>query len=375
MRIVIIVTGLNNGGAERMLFNLAKSYKEKNHQVHVISLLDGGIYKSNLENIGIDVRGLGMERSRLPKFRHVFKLISHVKEIQPNIIQGWMYHGNLLASIAKFFLPNSVKLFWSVRQTLYSIRKETYLTRVVIYLNIFLSGMPKKIFFNSKLSQIQHEKKGFSKKNTILVPNGIDFESFRFQVSNRHKYRKRYGVANDIVLIGNFSRFHPMKNHEMFFNSLAKLPDNIIKKIKVLMAGNGVEISNPFFYDMQKKFPRDLFVFLGEIKNISEVMNSLDIFCLSSSWGDAFPNILIEALASEVFVVSTNVGDAKEIINDYGYISEINDEEFFSKLLLKSINLNKKNRNEIAKLGSDHVRKNFDIRNISEQYMSYYRSE
>src|SRR5690625_4423932 len=96
MKVVHIITGLNDGGAEGVLYRLCTNDKKYTHTV--ISLLDMGKYGPLLEEHGIKVYCLNMKRGKIT-LSDLSRLYRKLKKNQPDIVQTWMYHGDLIGGI------------------------------------------------------------------------------------------------------------------------------------------------------------------------------------------------------------------------------------------------------------------------------------
>ncbi len=85
-------------------------------------------------------------------------------------------------------------------------------------------------------------------------------------------------------------------------------------------------------------------ILCGEVNSVYNLINSFDIFCLSSSWGEGFPNVIGEAMSSGVPCVATNVGDAGSIVGDTGLVVPPNDCDKLYKACCSLINLSNNER-------------------------------
>ncbi|PAR33701.1 glycoside hydrolase, partial [Vibrio metoecus] len=105
MKVLHIITGLGIGGAEAMLYKLLSELSQDSNSEHiVISMIKPGPYKEKINALGIKVISLEMNSAKsLPAA--LVKLLKTVRQVKPNVVQGWMYHGNLFASISKLVLP------------------------------------------------------------------------------------------------------------------------------------------------------------------------------------------------------------------------------------------------------------------------------
>ena len=113
--IVHIVTGLQDGGAEGVLYRLISSTTEENHTV--ISLSSAGKYGSKLQALGVPIHTLNLN-NKLSIFSGIFKLISLLNQKNRNstIIQTWMYHSDLIGGLVARVLGHK-NILWGIRRT------------------------------------------------------------------------------------------------------------------------------------------------------------------------------------------------------------------------------------------------------------------
>ncbi|HEY2914909.1 MAG TPA: glycosyl transferase family 1, partial [Candidatus Angelobacter sp.] len=129
MRIMHVITGLSTGGAETMLLKLLSAASRDMEHV-VVSLGDEGTIGPRIAALGVPVHCLGLQRNAPNPFR-ALSMLSLAGRIDPQLIQGWMYHGNLMASMAALALRKSVPgqkppVLWNIRQTVYDLRNERW---------------------------------------------------------------------------------------------------------------------------------------------------------------------------------------------------------------------------------------------------------
>src|SRR5213593_4427083 len=92
-----IISGLGTGGAETTLVNLACALQKRGLPQHVVSLGGGDSYGEELKRAGIALRPLHLLSAHQLPLR--FLALSHlIRQVRPDVIQGWMYHGNLMAA-------------------------------------------------------------------------------------------------------------------------------------------------------------------------------------------------------------------------------------------------------------------------------------
>jgi glycosyltransferase involved in cell wall biosynthesis len=362
-----IITDLDTGGAEMMLYKLLTSLHDASLDSLVISLMGRGKITERIEALGVRVETLNLSRGKYPDWRTIKKLNFFIRTFNPDIVQGWMYHGNIVATLSVFLfdpMRRKTKLFWNIRQTLYNLKNEKIHTYWLIMLGRWLSFLPQGVIYNSTLSAEQHVAIGFLKKYVCIIPNGFDLQKFRPNEQNRQQFREELGVTENVLLIGHISRLHPMKDHATLLRAIERVTDGLSdiggkQEVLFLLVGNGVtsELSNnPAIH------------FLGERSDIPRIMSALDIVVSSSAWGEGFPNVIGEAMASEVPCVVTDVGDSAYIVGKYGKVCSVGDDQCIASSLLQLIE-NKQERKTAGKQARNRIEKNYSMDKIKKEYL------
>src|SRR5438045_1479831 len=176
VRIAHIITGLNTGGAETMLYKLLSGTDRARFNPLVISLVDNGSQAARIAELGIPVSSCGM-RPGMPSLRAVFQLARLLRGFQPQLLQGWMYHGNLAAQAASAAMSQRTPVVWNIRDSHYLLRDEKLMTAATIWIGARLSALPSRIIANSVVSAERHQRHlGFCKHRWTIIPNGFDLE-------------------------------------------------------------------------------------------------------------------------------------------------------------------------------------------------------
>ena len=115
------------------------------------------------------------------------------------------------------------------------------------------------------------------------------------------------------------ARYHPVKDHENLLEALARL-DAAESLWSCFLIGSGVTSDNQDL--VAKIHARGLshrIFLLGSRDDIPNVMNAIDV-CVLASKSEAFPNVLIEAMACGTPCITTDVGDAAAIVGNNGWV-------------------------------------------------------
>lgn len=372
VRVLHVITGLLTGGAERALYNLLQGGLAKSFNSHIVSLSDDGTMGPRIRALGVPVTTLDL-RGGLSLFSGLEKLRQEVKDFQPDLIQGWMYHGNLAATFARTLAPGNPVLNWNVRHSLYELKHEKLLMKQVIRLNRFFSGTPDALLYNSHLSRKQHEGFGFSSRSGRVIPNGIDIKKFHFSGENRKHVRIELNISTDALVVGHVARLHPMKDHPAFLRAAVSLA-LLYPNTHFLLSGWNVSMNNKSLTDLIPKQVSDRFHLLGERDDVSELMSAMDVFCLSSAWGEGFPNVIGEAMAAGVPCVATDVGDSAVVIGDAGVVVPLCDEGALTIGIEKILQMTLGARKALGVKARNRIVENYTLNAIVEQYAALYES-
>lgn len=346
LHVLHVITGLGVGGAERSLFNLTASRCNADLTHSVVSLANFGHYGALLCQAGVSVEAFDMQTaSGLAKAP--FRLRNLVRRLRPDIVQGWMPHGNMVATVAASMADRPVGLAWNVRQALYDLSAEKRATRWMIRGLTACSQRPDAIIYNSHQGRDHHEALGFSSLNGLVIPNGFDTERWRPDPNRRAALRAEFGLGDDVPLAGFVGRYDPLKDLPTFLaaSALAMKAD---PQLHVVMIGEGLTGENTALARFFADLPAQRFHALGPRDNIEALLPGMDFFCLSSV-SEASPNVVGEAMASGLPCIATDVGDCARLIDGHGWIVPRSDPARMAEAMVEAARMDIARREEIGK--------------------------
>jgi len=312
IRVAHLITGLETGGAERMLARLVTGGDRNRVASCVVSMTDAGALGPLIAEAGVPVYPLGIRRGR-PDPRGLGRLRDVLDAFAPDMLQTWLYHADLLG-LAAFEVGWAPHLVWNVRCS------ESVGSTVVRRVLATASRRPDAVIVNSSTGRRFHERLGYRPKRWVDLPNGFDTEALRPNPELRHRGRAALGLASEAVVIALPARLHPMKDHATFLAAATLLAARR-PEARFVLIGGGNEPGNPVLGEpIRSSGLGERVLLLGERRDLDALYSAFDIVSLSSAFGEGFPNVLGEAMACGVPCVATDTGDAAEIVGETGII-------------------------------------------------------
>lgn len=370
-RIVHIITCLATGGTSMMLYKLL-THADADQFDHIVISLDSttGIGEQ-LQEKGFAVHYLNMKRS-LGSSWHILRLANLLRQLKPDIINGWHYHGNLAATLANRLLGDRYPLLWNIQRGIYDLEQESFTTRQMIQWCARLSKKPSCITYNAYASAQQHEAIGYMTAKTQMIPNGFDTQQFYPNQQSREHLRQQLGIPQDAVVIGMVARYHPVKNHELFLGA-ARFIHQHFPNVHFILAGQQVTNENPELTTQCLKHGLDSRLhLLGEYKDIPSLLNTFDIFSLTASAG-ALPSIIGEAMACGIPCISTDVGDIARLIGNTGQVIKNPTPSQLAFAWLEWMDAGNIWRTELGQRAAERIQQHYNIHNTSAQYQDIYK--
>jgi glycosyltransferase involved in cell wall biosynthesis len=324
-----------------------------------------------LEDQGIGVTAIGLPRGRVTLFGMI-RLMKAIRAHSPDVIQTWMYHSDFLGGIAARSVGFS-NICWGIHHSDLRSAGTARSTVAVARLCSLLSRyVPRRIIFCATKSAMVHRQFGYDTARTRVVPNGYDLSMYEPCSTSRGVTRIALELDSDYPVIGFVARYDPLKDHETLLQALHYLSARGIRPT-CLLVGSGMDGSNSMLVDRVRQLGlMNQVRLLGRRVDIPAIMNTLDLHVMSSA-SEAFPNVLAEAMACGTPCVSTDVGDAAEILGDTGWIVPTHAPEALADAIAHALaersNAEWETRRQAAR---DRIEHNFSIEKMVNRYRSIW---
>lgn len=322
-RVLHVITGLDLGGTESMLLKLLGRWRNERVRSAVLVLRSGGALQSAVEALDVPVLAAGLDRGPAA-FAGASRAAAAARRWRPDVVQGWLVHGNLAALAAARAAGPRVPALWGVRAGLSDLENEPRGTRAALRASARLAGRAARIVYNSARSAAEHEAIGYPPERRVVVPNGFDVERFAPSEPARVALRRELGLPPDAPLVGMLARHHVQKDHATFLRAAARAAA-ASPELHFVLAGPGVEPGNAALRAaLAASGVGDRVHLLGARSDAPAVLAALDVPTLCSRT-EAFPNVLGEAMACGLAPVATDVGDVRALLADIGTVVPVGD--------------------------------------------------
>lgn len=372
LKIVYIISHLNIGGAQTLVFDILKYLNKKKDLDISIITIDSGENINKFRSEGINIINISEKGLVNPKI--FFKLKESLRKIKPDIVHTHMLKADFYGRIAAKQV--GVPFIYSTCHNYSSHHKGADVNKISIFDKIDNAVI---FYSDSKLIAISEiVKKYLVNRNekfkaiTEVIYNGVDTgkEKFILNESGLSELRKNLGILKDDFVISIIGRIEKQKGHAFFLDSVSGLLKER-KNIKVLIIGDGNlknEIENLVTANQLTEYVK----LLGYQIETEKFIEISDMICVPSLW-EGFGLVIIEAMIKMKIVLATDTGGISEIIENgkTGYLFKLNDKKSISEKLNYIIN-NFNDLNLIKLSALKMVKEKFDIRKNSEKYYQSY---
>jgi len=335
MRVVHVIVSLYDGGAQAVLFNLLTH--DSNHEHHIISLTSEGKYSKPIAAMNIDVHHLDMPRGRFT-IGGLRKMSQIIRRLQPDVVQTWMYHSDLLGGLIAR-LAGIRNIVWGIHHSTLDKTGTSRSTRVVVTVLAVLSKfIPKKIISCSEKALQIHADKGYPVSKLVFIGNGYDLEKFQPAARTIETLDLDIDAAQleGKTVFATVARWDAQKDQRNLVDACKHLVEQGAPPFVSLMIGPNMDTGNTELMSYIKaRGLEHCIVLCGSTRNVPSVMNAADFHVLPSAFGEAFPNVVAEAMSCATPCIVTDVGDAAAMVADTGWVVPPRD----SKALASAIRL------------------------------------
>ncbi|CAN1537738.1 RfaG Glycosyltransferase [Caulobacteraceae bacterium] len=298
-------------------------------------MIDAGVYGGVLRSHGVEVVALDM-RLGFGVLGSIVRMFRLIQEHKPDVVQTWMYHANLVGGVVAR-AAGIERVFWGIRTSKLERAVTRVTTLAIDRLCAWLSeAVPTGIISCADAATVAHIENGYCAEKFHTIPNGYEVGRYRPLAVAGRDFRQAIGVAPETPLLGMVGRWDPYKDHANLLAAVAVVR-GVRPDVRCVLVGTGCTAESPGLVSLIDAHDlRGSVILLGPRSDVPAIMNGIDVHVLSSL-GEAFPNVVAEAMACGTPCVATDVGDAVKIVGETGWIVPPRDAEGLARAILEAL--------------------------------------
>lgn len=359
LRVALVVGNLGVGGAEKQAVYVASSLRAIDADVLVFYMRRGEYYESALNAAGIRSMCLG-DISSNPCIR-LITLIRQLRAYQPHIVQSCHFWTNIYAGIGGRAC-HAISL-GALRNSL-SYDRQTFHSTAALQLRL-----PSVLVANSYAAKQEAEALGIPSTRAYVLQNAIDLPRFDHQLRASHSDASK---TKRILVIG-VGRLVAAKRFDRFLRALADARARNVQ-IHGLLVGDGPERQRLETLAYSLGLQPQGITFLGERHDVPTLLTGADLLVLTSD-NEGFPNVILEAMAAALPIVTTPAGDAGTIVTDSsaGYVVPFSDSIALSQRIITLAD-HSELRSTMGQAGRARVERDFALTGMASRLLALYEA-
>lgn len=363
-RVLYLVTSSGVGGAERQVHDLAAEFSARGWAVAVVSMLPVEPMLASLQESGVSVTSLGM-RKGVPDPRAVVALARLVRRWKPDVLHGHMVHANLLARISR-------PLAWTpiLISTMHNQDEGSQWRYRAYRLTDRLGTLTTTV---SELAMREAIRRHAAPAGRIrLIPNGVDLAAYRPSPEVRASTRASMGLRDEFLWLS-VGRLTAAKAHGDLLTAFEQLVTGRPGS-RLFIAGTG-ELQDDLQRQIDAAGLGERVTLLGLRADVPALMQAADGFVLSSLW-EGLPMVLLEAAASGLPIVATDVGGSQDTIlpDVSGLLVPASAPARLCEAMGKVMDLLPGERETMAQAGRRHAEEHFALDRVADTWEQLYRA-
>jgi sugar transferase (PEP-CTERM/EpsH1 system associated) len=363
LRILHVISYMGRGGAEMGILKLIAGLGgDFEHCICATRGFDPDFVRSAFSEDKIYVAGSSDLKLQFPLFR----LASMMRQYQPHIVHTRNWGAIEAVAAAKLAgVPVVVHSEHGYEVDMFAglpIRRRLFRRAAYAMADAIFAVTRELRDFHARQAWIQPESMG-------VMYNGVDTQRFAPCTETRAAMRKELGLPEESFVVGAVGRLVPIKDHQTLLKAAALLSASGID-VRVLLVGSGPEREKLQILSTNTLEGRACFA--GDSSRVPELLNAMDVFVLPSL-REGMSNTLLEAMASGLPTLATNVGGNPEIIEDNvnGFLFTPGDAGWLADRL-KLLAANPALIHELGIAARNRAVESFSLSRMLETYRSFY---
>ena len=374
-KVLHFITGIGGGGAENFLRSLVSAMRGSHWKpvILAVRIHPYEAFAEQLRAMGCVVHDLN--ETALLKPRVWLAVRRTIAQEKPDVVQTWMHHPDFIGSVAAL-AAGMRNIVWGIRATeVHRNPGDSDLKVRLFHLALRWSSrlLPRKIIANSTMAIQVHEGMGYPRKRMVWIPNGVNSTRFAPDANAGKATRAALGIPDEAPVIGFVGRFHPVKDLACFFKAALRLL-TLRADVRFVLLGGGEDDLDTEAKAAFAQLPASAHVHWVPFgSKVEQFYPAFSIFTLCSK-SEAFPNVVLEAMACGVPCVTTDAGDCATMLQGLGKVVAVGDDQALANGWHEMLQLSAGQREALATQSRARALADYSMERAAEQFAKTYDS-
>lgn len=319
LKILLLNTQMEAGGAQKALLELASGLKAQGHEVVVVTMYDKDSfvpyfdkkYGLSIVNLQIKQTGVGKLQTTIRFLTGMQRLYQLIKEHDIQVLQTFSHYSNIIGPCIGWAAGAPIRVT-SQRMSLSGRSRRLQSIDRLITNSVLTSKMTS---VSEGTRQYSITKQGIHADKIITIHNGIDVDRYNMPRSayKRQQFCTELTIPVNAKIVTTIARLHPQKGHRYLIEAIP----SVLKKVPhthFIFVGEG-ELRQKLEQQIADVGLQEHIHFLGVREDIPTILANSDLFVLPSLW-EGLPNVVLEAMAARIPVIATHVDGTPELVTD-----------------------------------------------------------
>jgi glycosyltransferase involved in cell wall biosynthesis len=313
VNVLQLIDSFHQGGTERQVVQLTRLlHQRRRYKVHIASLNASGPLRAELDGLGFNSipefpltsfydRNAAVQLRRMRAFMRDNKI---------DLVHAHDFYTNIFGVTAAFLARVPIRI--ASRRETEGIRSPSKR-----WLEHQAYRLAHAVVTNAEVIRQQLISEGLPESKVVTIYNGMDFERVSPRIGLREEVLAELGIPFDsgrrlVTIVANMR--HPMKDQAMFLHAARRVKE-VVAEAAFVLAGEGEQM--PALQLLASELGLDGEVlFMGRCARVADLLSVSEIGVLSSKGVEGFSNSILEYMAASLPVVATDIGGAREAVND-----------------------------------------------------------
>jgi glycosyltransferase involved in cell wall biosynthesis len=365
--VMFLIYGLAPAGPERRILDLARSFPslDRTLDVHICVVGDDMTLLDEFQRTGAKILHVPIRRP-WTEWRKMRAVLAYVEQHDIHVLNSFNLKTLLIGAAAKLRFRSRVKLVHhliSLWDDVSPVNQRIVWTAMRYADQVLCNGQAVKAHVIGERALAQP---------VTVIPNGVDCNYFRPMPQLRARERARLGFSDEHFVIGTIGNIRPVKNLPFLLRAMKRIAAGT-RGARLLCVGGGPQLDEMKALAVSLGLA-DRVVFTGVERDVRPSLAAMDVFALCSRQ-EGNPNVVLQAMATALPVVSVSVGEVPYVVNhrQSGLLVERDDEDAFVAAVSELV-CDPKLRRSLGDAARRRVSQHFSASQMIASYAALMRS-